>query len=625
MRGEEPAPPPPVEENDKPPPSLDVTRLVSYLGPCVVTRLRELLQPELLVPAGQHSAVPVSVAGRLRGHVEPISEITGLAIPAMEEAAASADGLCTMHRVLCDLGRLKVGNSATRAAASAYLCRRARLPPERTPAEFLELSAHYAAVNSGYTNKLHQVPAYDWLGAQAAEECRERLRCVLYAGAAASAARARKVAYEVPLEITRLWSVAPMALPTLAGGGGGGGGGGSGGSSGSGSASEHAGHAAAPGSCAGGFGTEAEEALARAVGAAVKPFTLRGIADVVTEQALIEVKCVHALQDEHMLQLALYAFLWTQRLAAIGEEDTDPKMEALRRSRIARDVAPEAPAAGWSSAGGAGAGGAGAGSSSGTHGAGAGSSSSASALSPREFLLTNALTGETWRITRDAATLQRVAEYLVFAQKAEAESVSLPRFLARARSILEDTSAAAADTSGRRRSARGAAAEEAHGGAGDDDSEGEAEPAVEGAADDDEQLLISSQLSSQRLGGGEEGAAQQAGGGGGGAAPLGAGAGSSAPQGGDDGRMEEDSEGGPAVPSTPARTAAGGELDSPSRELARGLAGTSLNTPQRPLGEGEEGRVGFPLSLGAALEGAAGSQGEQGAEDGRRVRPRTEG
>lgn len=501
MPGEE-APPAlmATEESEPPPVEVDVTRLLRFLEEALSRACLRLLDARQIVPPGAPIDVPITVESEVRGFMEGVAELNGLAIPAMMEVHAAdlrgSGRVCSMQRLIALWQAQGGGSKHARLVAHNVF---GPLPAvATTPADFLRIAAVYLAMQTGYVSKLLQMPrACGWLTDESAAACMEILgRHVQHPA---------RSEYEVSLTLSMRWPVVETAAGPLLGEDGSGPVGGSGGrGSGSGSVydndegsdsdaelatqsstrSRRDAPAARdaiymrpgvinsripllPGKCkpprGGPSSAPAGEGSPRAP-PDMRFVSISGIADVVTDDSLLELKCVRAISNEHLLQLGLYAFMWlhpaTESKYGLAGSTADAQRKAEAAAAAAADPHGAAAEGCFRSAAAiaaAGSGSAGAGASaSSSRGASATSScggceGAASAAqerappqrTPRAFRLVNVLTGETWEITRDLRALTCMATMLVRNYLRRPEAATKSQFLVRARAIAANPALAA--------------------------------------------------------------------------------------------------------------------------------------------------------------------------------------
>jgi len=239
-----------TEENkDKTILACDITR---FLPEHFMSNLKGRLHCTQIQPPSQKIHIPVTTDGTTgdtdnhatdQGElVENISDLNGLAIPAMLEAKIRTDHKCTMFDELIE------ASTSPTEKMPAKLQQRVRKFTSfgllSTPSHFLELAALYqagASINCrGFLSKLVQIKDFNWLSDEIAEKCLSTLK---------------------------------KAIPTW--------------------------------ECA-----SFEVLLEQRLFVGEKQVIVLGLVDIMTPTELWEIKCVGQLRDEHIMQLAVYAWLW---------------------------------------------------------------------------------------------------------------------------------------------------------------------------------------------------------------------------------------------------------------------------------------------------------------------------
>ena len=470
-------------------PASDVTSLLRHLSGSLVAWCMQQLAPTRIAPAADEVDLPLEVPSvHYDEHrkMEAVSDFVGLAIPALLEAhadglrsrgvsaaaAASSAGLdyarlgsCTIASAIGSLVEER-GQSGTRAFQIAQR-EWGEVPAAiRSVPDALKLSVLYEALSTGFDTRLQQLPAaYDWLSEEQVDQSLAKLQAHITAPEACH--------YEVELRCN--FSLAdpqqqqpppsqqpppqqpppqqPQHAPDSQS-----------------SPEEPAAAAAAAGSAAAAAAGPAEVPAAP-TGAHVH--VVGGVADVVTgDGCLYEIKVVKQLAPEHLLQLAIYAYMWLHPHARLtGHSATgavndlrERDMQALaatsrnpvyQQRRFGPPVGglPGAPAtaAGTGAAvvGNATAPSSSASASAATAAAAAAASPASPAPSPsepplpRRFRLLNLRTGEAWELGAGLEALERVVSAIVLFSTTREEAIVDAAFLERVRGFREDPATAA--------------------------------------------------------------------------------------------------------------------------------------------------------------------------------------
>ena len=244
--------------------SLSATTLTRYLPELTVSKALKLLNPVTLRHKQSLIRIPVKVGGSLGGKelVESVSDLNGLAIPAMLEVECGDVPECSMFNQLLAVSNTDVENRRMHPKILQHF-KRLREPKDmETPAHFLELAAIYqagAGIGSrGYISKATQLKSFAWMSQQQADACLTVLR-----GALGGEIDRHPPEFEY------------MILKQL----------------------EY---------------TSAKEGTVNV--------TIAGSVDILTPATLWEIKCVTEIDSAHLLQLGVYAWLWNkEKRKALGD------------------------------------------------------------------------------------------------------------------------------------------------------------------------------------------------------------------------------------------------------------------------------------------------------------------
>ena len=261
---------------------LSASDLTRWLPETTTSSAKSLLRPQLIAHLAPGSINLTAKVATSDDKIEAVSEINGLAIPAMLEARCAprevsepsstpSDGssssfstkerrtkkktFCsTMYLQLLEASREAESDRMHPAILEKFL---ALAPPCPThpPSYFLELSALYlagaAATSKGFISKVLQIRSYDWL------TCEEASVCIDVLSRAVTDSSDAKFEYGLTEQFR--WQD----------------------------------------------------------GRAVE---VQGAVDIISPTVLWEVKCVSQLSDSHFLQLAVYAWLWNRTRKVVLEK-----------------------------------------------------------------------------------------------------------------------------------------------------------------------------------------------------------------------------------------------------------------------------------------------------------------
>ena len=260
------------------------TELTAYIPDTIITEAKKLLSPRLLQTSRERIHLPDTAKG-VKGQPESVSELNGLAIPAMLEVKVS--GNCSMYDQLID-----VSNDASKNM-HPYIRERLktlRKPNEMTtPAHFLELATIYQAGASiscrGFISKSKQLKSFDWMTNMKAGQCLRVLE-----DAVCSDCRIIDDLIAEPVmdidhtngdELTHSISSNDDSSVSLT-----------------------------PPSNENFIFEEVLEATVTWNSKPAKSLTIMGAVDILTSTTLWEIKCVNRVTDLNFLQLGVYAWLW---------------------------------------------------------------------------------------------------------------------------------------------------------------------------------------------------------------------------------------------------------------------------------------------------------------------------
>lgn len=147
-----PSAPRPDANSDK---IVRVTDLIRHISPAAIAQLMQLINIEILLPAGDRINIPTkSMQGR--GFVEEVSDITGSAVPAYYQYLLN--------------DKMDIYNELP-----THIQRQLQWPTVSSPSALLEVANRYNSHRSGRTFKVNQITDYNWLTEDALGACVDRL------------------------------------------------------------------------------------------------------------------------------------------------------------------------------------------------------------------------------------------------------------------------------------------------------------------------------------------------------------------------------------------------------------------------------------------------------------------
>jgi len=215
--------------------NVTVTNLIKFLPESVYSSIFSVLKSTIV----RKASTGVNLKGQIitvSNHVEDVSELNGVALPAMFEARKT-NNVSTIQKYCQDQFYEATNIYPTQQYYKQLLKEVEHEPDPFNITAFLRMSAIYNFASSGFNSKALQIKNYNWISTDAAEVIMERLSENL---------RGESL-YEIPIEINQIWNGQNL--------------------------------------------------------------TITGRIDAVTNSDTIwELKCVNQIQDDHLLQLAVY--LW---------------------------------------------------------------------------------------------------------------------------------------------------------------------------------------------------------------------------------------------------------------------------------------------------------------------------
>ena len=223
-----------------------VTRLTRFLTDATISEALRYVRTRVVQAATENIPVPLRVKtqGEEAVLVEEVSELNGLAVPAMYESKST--GKMSSMQQYC-ISELPIGDSYHDAAKKKTV----------TMADYLRLAAVYGYVTGGFVSKPTQLKDFDWLTPDLAQPL---------LGVIDAHLGGQKIDYEAAVLLTAL-------------------------------------------------SVGSREAIAK-----VSPMEVTGRIDAVSPEFIYELKCTGAIESEHLLQLALYGWLWNVLPADTGQK-----------------------------------------------------------------------------------------------------------------------------------------------------------------------------------------------------------------------------------------------------------------------------------------------------------------
>ena len=264
------------------PSSVTVTRLCKYLPENLAALAASFLKTRQLVPPFQSPSLESHVETS-PGLVEEVYELNGLAIPALFERRKTQKPSTIQEEACFELTTsIKEERSVSSNVTLSLLEETEKTYGVNDVSAHLRLATIYSYTQSGFLSKPQLIQKYDWLSLGQAEECIKVLSSHLTG----------KVIYEYSVDYTRRFPFPPLPDDPE--------------------------------------DVEIDEEICAAASVSIK-----GRIDAITPDGVLwELKCVNRLDPEHLLQLAVYAWIVQRRGGVDATQKKKRKLKPIKGYRL---------------------------------------------------------------------------------------------------------------------------------------------------------------------------------------------------------------------------------------------------------------------------------------------------
>jgi len=173
--------------------TVSVTNLIKFLPESITEKVVKLLKYKVI----RQATKGVSLNGQIetgKNQYEEVSELTGVALPAMFEARTTQN-ISTMQQY-CKIEFAKASINYPNANYTQFLKEVEFELDHFNITGFLRISTLYDAATTGFNNKASQIKKYDWISAESTEKIMQVLTGSLTG----------RTSFEVPIEVMMKWN-----------------------------------------------------------------------------------------------------------------------------------------------------------------------------------------------------------------------------------------------------------------------------------------------------------------------------------------------------------------------------------------------------------------------------------